>query len=223
MYKNSDYYSEIFISPDNNSFLQYYITYDQSKIKGFPNGFKPGDVDKYFIKAWATIPVSSMEILDLELHQLKDKEIENFTVQYRTTIDRSLFKNVLKIKLLPGHSQEEAHIMLIRTDYGHGKDLKHTNIDIYNKKKEKITDPEYSFIPQTFKIHNFEMALHYVFIQVEKHNPPVGPKYCLSTCQIHEERLMPTFEAWKESQIASTRLIQTLYIKSVNTRLIQQN
>ncbi len=120
-------------------------------------------------------------------------------------------------------SQEEAHIMLIRTDYGHGKDLKHTNIDIYNKKKEKITDPEYSFIPQTFKIHNFEMALHYVFIQVEKHNPLVGPKYCLSPCQIHEERLMPTFEAWKESQIASTRLIQTLYIKSVNTRLIQHN
>jgi hypothetical protein len=45
------------------------------------------------------------------------------------------------------------------------------------------------------------MALHYVLIQAEKHNPLVGPKYWLSPCQIHEERLMPTFKAWKESRI----------------------
>lgn len=119
----------------------------------------------------------------MDIHLLKDNEIENFTVQYRTIIHPSLLKDAkLEIKLLPGKSQDEAHMMLIRTDYGHGKDLRHTNIDIYNKKKEKITDPKYSFIPQTFRIHNYEMALRYVFMEVEKHNPLVGPKYWLSPC-----------------------------------------
>jgi hypothetical protein len=202
MYKNSDYYSEVFISRDNNTCQQYYITYDKSKIKGFSKDFKSSDIDKYIMKAWARIPISSIKILDLKIHQLKNKEIENFTVQYRTTIHPSLLKDrELKIKLLPSKSQDGAHMMLIRTDYGHGKDLKHINIDIYNKKKEKITDTKYSFLPQTFQIHNYEMALHYVFMQVEKHNPLVGPKYWLSPCQIHEERLMPTFKAWKESRI----------------------
>src|SRR5919112_1137087 len=108
MYKNSDYYAEIIMSPDPNFRQQYYITYDESKIKGISKGFKSSDIDKYFIKAWATIPISSTEILDLELHQLKNKEIENFTVQYRTIIHPSLSKDTMKIPLLSGYSQEDA-------------------------------------------------------------------------------------------------------------------
>ncbi len=218
-FEKEDYYSEIIIAtPENNELHQYCITYDESSMKGTSReGFRMHEINKYSTKAWGTIPLSSNEILDLSLSILKEKQIENFTVQYRTILDPRRNYKIEEGLLLPGYSNKDIHLMLIRSDYGHGIELRHVNIDLFAKNCEKISDPKNSFIEQKeFNIPFYEMALHLVFMQVEKHNPIIGPRYWLSPFQSHESRVDQTYRMWKASEMLTPLCILA---RNIHTRI----
>jgi hypothetical protein len=104
--------------------------------------------------------------------------------------------------------------MLIRSDYGHGKNLKHTNIDLYTRDGKKISDDNYSFIEQNFEIPFYEMALHYVFMQVEKHNILIGPQYWISPFKSHLGRINTVLKAWTESKVTTPLCIVSRNIQT---------
>lgn len=66
-----DYYCEIMFVPptgkNSNTLYQQYVTYEQAKVKGISKGFKLDDLNKFLLKAWATVPISGNEILDLSV------------------------------------------------------------------------------------------------------------------------------------------------------------
>ena len=200
-----DYYSEIFFTVPNDARLyHHYITYDNNKIKGIKKGFSFDDMKTYLLKAWARIPVSGNEILDLYVSSLQNKDIDNFTVQYRTIFDPNLLNSSkILIPLLPNYTQNDIHMMLIRSDYGYKNKIPHFNIDFYNKEGIKINSDENSHFEQNFKIPFYEMIFHFVFMQVEKHNKLIGPNYWLSPFQIHLDRVYSCYEAWKKSEIVT--------------------
>ena len=215
----TDYYSEIIFTPpiesDSTSLYQQYITYDKNKIKGFQKGFKPDDAQRFSIKGWATVPISGNEILDLSVYILKNREIEDFGVNYRTILDPSQLDSwKIQVPLIPGYTQQEVYSMLIRADYGHGKNLKHTNIDLYTRTGKKISESSLSFIEQKFEIPFYEMALHYVFMQAEKHNILVGPQYWISPFQTHLQRTNTVYGAWINSGVATPLCIVSRNIQT---------
>ena len=69
---------------------------------------------------------------------LANNNVEDFTMQYRTTLDKNTVNNPLRkisITLKEGYNQQDIHTLQIRTDYGHksieGK-IKHTNVVLIN-------------------------------------------------------------------------------------------
>ncbi|MGH9980931.1 MAG: hypothetical protein ACRD6U_05185 [Nitrososphaeraceae archaeon] len=212
-----DYYSEIFFTYDNELYHNY-ITYDKSKIRGINKGFKFDDTQTFLLKTWANVPVSSNEIIDLNLNLLKNNEIDNFTVQYRTIMDLNILKTgKLMIPLLSGFTQNDIHMMLIRSDFGYKNKTSHFNIDLYNKENIKINSNEHSHYEQNFTITSYEMALHLVFMQVEKHNILIGPKYWLSPFQIHIDRVYNVYESWKKSKILTPLCILS---RNIHTQIL---
>lgn len=222
-----DYCAELFFLPphDNKKLHHRYITYNQ-KLRGYPRGFKKEDFSKFNLKAWAKIPVSSNEILDMSIYLSKNNEIEDFTMQYRFVSDkRRLTNETLKIAipLKEGYAQSDIHTLNIRTDYGHenieGK-IKHTNIDVFDVFNNKINaNDDKSFITQNFEISNYESAIHYTFMQVEKINPMIGPQYWLSPFEINESRVYITYRLWQESKLSIPLCILS---KNIYVRMLEQ-
>ncbi|MGA9171001.1 MAG: hypothetical protein WBZ20_12740, partial [Nitrososphaeraceae archaeon] len=113
--------------------------------------------------------------------------------------------------------------MNIRTDYGHenieGK-IKHTNIDVFDVFNNKINaNDDKSFITQNFEISNYESAIHYTFMQVEKINPMIGPQYWLSPFGINESRVYITYRLWQESKLSIPLCILS---KNIYVRMLEQ-
>jgi hypothetical protein len=81
----SNYNTEVFyLSEEDEKTLYYtYITYDENKLKGFPNCFKNTDYSIFRFKGWANVPVSYSEIVRMRLYLLKNNEIEDFTTKRR--------------------------------------------------------------------------------------------------------------------------------------------
>jgi len=183
-----DYSVELFfLQPNENNVVHYrYVTYNQ-KLKGYPAGFKKEDYSKFNLKAWAKVPLTSRETLDLRIYYSKTNEIVDFTVQYRAVLDKESLTNPAVKSAIPlkeGYTQKDMHTLNIRTDYGEedmtGK-IKHTNIDVFDVFNNKInTNGDKSFIRQNFEIYNLASAIGYVFMQAEKTNPLVGAQYWLS-------------------------------------------
>ncbi len=175
-----------------------YVTYNR-KLNGYPRGFKKDDFHKFKLKAWATVPLSFNEKLDMTAYLSKNDELEDFTTQYRYILNRSQAKKI-RLPLEPGYSQRDIHTLHIRTDYGHkspgGKNIMHTNIELFDVFNNKIHS---TFINQDFDIPNYERAIHYVFMQVEKHSPLIGPRYWLSPFEIHPNRVNLIHILWKKS------------------------
>jgi hypothetical protein len=93
----------------------------------------------FLLKTWANVPISGNEILDLNLHLLKNNEIGKFTVQYRTIMDLNVLKTgKLLIPLLPSFTQNDIYMMLIRSDFGYKNKTSHFNIDFYTKENINI-------------------------------------------------------------------------------------
>lgn len=205
LFGKDDYYSEIFFAIPNDTKLYHnYITYDTHKVKGINKGFSFDDVKTHQLKAWTRIPISGNEILDLYVSKLQNQNIDNFTVQYRTILDPNLLKFAkILIPLLPNYTKKDIHMMLIRSDYGYKNKTPHFNIDFFNKEGIKINSDENSHFEQNFTIPFYEMVLHFVFMQVEKHNSLIGPNYWISPFQIHLDRVSKCYELWKKSGIAT--------------------
>jgi hypothetical protein len=220
-----DYCAEVFfLLPNDSRILHHrYITYNQ-KLKGYPVGFKKEDYSKFNLKAWAKVPLSSRETLDLSIYQFKNNEIEDFTVHYRAVLDKENLSNPavkISIPLKEGYTQSDIHTLNIRSDYGHkdtsGK-IKHTNIDIFDIFNNKInTNGDKSFIRQNFEIYNFASTIGYVFMQAEKTNPLVGARYWLSQLGTDENKVEVTFRLWKDSgvSIPLCLLSNNVYVKMI--------
>jgi hypothetical protein len=156
-----DYMAEMFFG---KTLHHRYITYYE-KLKGYGRGFKSQDFDKFNLKAWAIVPISNNEKLDMSVYLSKNNEIEDFRMQYRAILDQRLLSDPTKEVLLPlknGYTQQDIHSLHIRTDYGHqnnqGK-IKHTNIDLYDVFNNKINvNDEKSFVQQDFNIPHYEWA-----------------------------------------------------------------
>ena len=219
-----DYCAEIFFLSNEDRVLHHiYITYNQ-KLKGYPLGFKKDDYSKFNLKAWATVPLTSNEILDLSMYQSKNNEIEKFTVQYLAILDkRSLANPAIKtaIPLEEGYAQSDMHTLNIRTDYGHkdraGK-IKHTNIDVFDVFNNKInTNGDKSFIRQNFEIHNLASAIGYIFMQAEQNNPRIGALYWLSRLGTDENKVEVTYRLWRDSGVSIPLCILSynIYVKMI--------
>jgi hypothetical protein len=222
-----DYCAELFFLPPNdNKILHHrYITYNQ-KLKGYPGGFKKEDFSKFNLKAWAKIPISSNEILNMSIYLSKNNEIEDFTMQYRFVFDkRDLANQALKIAipLKEGYTQNDIHTLNIRTDYGHKnieRKIKHTNIDLFDIFNNKINaNDDKSFIKQNFEISSYESAIHYTFMQAEKINLRIGPQYWLSPFGINENRVDITHKLWQESRLSIPLCVLS---KNIYVRIIEQ-
>jgi hypothetical protein len=149
-----DYCAELFyLLPTDNKILHHrFVTYNQ-KLKGYPRGFKKEDFSKFNLKAWATVPISYDEKLDMSVY-LANNNVEDFTMQYRTHLDKTIVNNLLRkiaISLKEGYSQQDIHTLQIRTDYGHktieGK-IKHTNVELLDVFNNKINGDDTSFIKE---------------------------------------------------------------------------
>lgn len=222
-----DYYAELFfLQPNDSKVLHHrYITYKQ-KLKGYPRGFKKEDFSKFKLKAWSMVPLSSNENLDMSIYLSKSNETEDFTMQYRFVFDRCVLtdpKIKITIPLKEGYTQQDIHTLHIRTDYGHknieGK-IRHTNIDLLDVFNNKINvNDDKSFIIQNFDISNYEMAMHYIFIQVETINPLVGPQYWISPFGIHRNRVDYIHRSWQDSKLSIPLCVLS---RNVSVRMIER-
>jgi hypothetical protein len=219
-----NYYTEVFylLEHDEKTLYYTYITYDNKKLEGFPAGYGNNDYSFFRLKAWANVPISNSEIVRMRLYLLKNKEIEDFTVQYETVVDPKIRKKIL-LPLKPEYTEQDIHKLLIRSDYGH-KDkqqnkLKHTNVEVLNVKGNKINkDDNMSFIDQSFDVPNYEMAVHYVFMQAEKYNPLIGAYYWISPFGIHDNRVGELYKLWQEAQLSTPLCILA---RNVNISIIK--
>jgi hypothetical protein len=197
------------------------VTYNQ-KLKGYPRGFKKKDFSKFNLKAWASVPISYDEKLDMSVY-LANNNVEDFTMQYRVHLDKTVVSNPqrkIAITLEEGYSQHDIHTLQIRTDYGHKNiegNIKHTNIELFDIFNNKINTDDASFIKQSFDIPSYEWTIHYIFMQVEKFNPLIGPKYWLSPFGIHENRVDIIHKLWQESGlfIPLCILSSNVYVKMI--------
>jgi hypothetical protein len=55
------------------------VTHDKGKLKGF----RIGELQKYSILAWATVPISKHQVLDMRLFTDLNNRMLDFTMQYR--------------------------------------------------------------------------------------------------------------------------------------------
>jgi hypothetical protein len=219
-----DYRAELFLILPHDKMLHHrYITYNQ-KLKGYPTGFKKGDYSKFNLKAWAQVPISSNEIVDMSIYLSKNNDIEDFTMQYRLTFDkRHLANNGIKIvlPLKEGYIQNDIHTLNIRTDYGHkditGK-IKHTIIDAFDVFNNKInTNGDKSFIKQNFEFYDLASAIGYIFMQAEKINPLIGAQYWLARLGTDQEKVEVTYRLWKDSGVSIPLCIlsNNIYVKII--------
>jgi len=88
-------------SQDEYDYL--YVTFDKNKLKGLQRY----NIQNYNIQAWAIIPITENEVVDMTLFTGKDNRMKSFTMQYRDT---------------------QAHLN-IRSDYGHGPHDPHFDIN----------------------------------------------------------------------------------------------
>jgi hypothetical protein len=112
----------------------------------------------------------------------KNNEIVEHTVQYRNNKDN----------------------IQIRSDYGHGPDKPHFDIIIKDNDGKKIADID---VIQDVNFLNFECIINAVFMQIEKYDVLIGPKFWISPMGIHPERINIIYKEWKDSNIKTSLAI----------------
>lgn len=135
------------------------------------------DINRFNINAWANFPLDENSNIDLRLFSDKANEILEHTVQYRNRAEKTT----------------------IRSDYGHTPDKPH--FDIIIEKDGRRIDLN---VDQDQKFHSFESIINAVFMQVEKFDSLIGPKYWISPMNIHTERIEIINNEWKKAQILTT-------------------
>jgi hypothetical protein len=104
----------------------------------------------------------------------------------------------------------------IRSDYGHGIQDPHIDVEFLDQGGKKILDEK---VPQTDNFLNYEAAINAVFMQVEKYNPLIGARYWLSPADIHPMRIDIVNEL-KNSLDVLTPL--TILARAINVRLYEE-
>jgi hypothetical protein len=117
------------------------------------------------------VPISNHELINMRLITGKDDKIQDFTMQYRD-------ENVKQ----PKHPDIKS--LYIRSDYGHGKDNPHVNIEYLDANRKKIhSRPP---IPLEENFGNYEAAINLILKVAEQNNPLVGASYWLSPVGVHD-------------------------------------
>src|SRR3954447_10645270 len=110
-----------FLVMGTNDYYDYtYVTYNKDRLKGF----QLKNISKYNIQAWGNIPITDNGVVDMRLFVGKDDGILEFTMQYRDHV---------RYKGLPG-------ILNIRSDYGHGTQDPHIDVEFLDQNGNKILD-----------------------------------------------------------------------------------
>jgi hypothetical protein len=130
---------------DINDYDYACVTFNKRKLRGFQRK----SISKYNIQAWANVPITENGTVDMRLFVGKDNKIQEFTMQYR---DHVKYKGILGM-------------LNIRSDYGHGIQDPHIDIELLDQDIQKILDEK---APQTDNFLNYEAAINAVFMQVEK-------------------------------------------------------
>jgi hypothetical protein len=160
----------------------------------------------------------------MSVYLTNDNEVEDFTMQYRTIFDKTSVSDPnrkISLPLKEGYVQQDIHSLIIRTDYGHKtmqSKIRHTNIELLDVFNNKINvNDDMSFIEQNFDIPSYERAIDYIFMQVEKCNTLIGPKYWISPFGVHENRLNFTKRLWQESGVSIPLCIlsKNIYVKMI--------
>jgi hypothetical protein len=180
----------------HNDYGYGYITFNKRKLRGFQRN----SISKYNIQAWANIPIAENGTVDMRLFVGKDNNLQEFTMQYR---DHVKYKGILGI-------------LNIRSDYGHGIQDPHIDVEFLDQSGKKILDEK---VPQTDNFLNYEDAINAVFMQVEKYNPLIGARYWLSPAYIHPMRVDIVSEL-KNSLDVLTPL--TILARVINVRLYEE-
>jgi hypothetical protein len=168
-----------------------YCTFDTDRLKGR----RRDKLDKYNVQANASIPITSSEIIDMNLFTGKDDKILSFTMQYR-----NLSSN-----------------LNIRSDYSHGSNYPHIDIEKRDQNKNKILDID---VPQVDEFLNYESAINAVLMQVEKYNPLIGLRYWLFPGEIHSARIPVIYQIWKEARLRTPLVI---FSRMINIQLYEQS
>jgi len=178
---NKKFYYEAFIQnePIPNSYCHLFFTNDTQKLKKSPEEF---DFGKYNINSWAKIPLDNYSVIDVRLFVNKNNEILEHTVQYRNDKDN----------------------IKIRSDYGHGPNKPHFDIIITDKDGKQIANID---VIQNVNFLNFECIINAVFMQIEKYDVFIGPKFWISPINIHPERINIIYKEWKDSNIKTSLAI----------------
>jgi hypothetical protein len=193
--QNEEYMKKLYMEAtlqveDNQEHYDYfYVTYNKNKLKG-PQGH---NTQNYNIQAWATIPITMYEVVDMTLFTGKDNKMKSFTMQYR---------------------DNQAHLN-IRSDYGHGPHDPHFDIEIRDTNGKKVHDID---VKQDENFINYEVAMNAVFMQVEKYNPLIGAKYWLSPAGIYDDRILYLAELRRKYKLSTSI---TILARAINIRLYE--
>jgi hypothetical protein len=186
-----------------------YVTYDKNKLKGF----KIGELQRYNMQAWATVPISENQVLDMRLFTDQDNRILDFTMQYRGPFNNLEYA-------LASHTQLRQQTTIhIRSDYGHvgGVHYPHFDIQLFDNYGRKVSDQD---VPQDENFSNYESAINAVFMQVEKLSDPlIGAKYWLSPAEIAPERVSILSDLRKKYNILTSLSVVS---RIINLRTLEE-
>lgn len=183
-----------------------YVTYDKGKLKGF----KIGELKKYSMLAWATVPISKNQILDMRLFTDLNNKILDFSMQYRGP-----FNNVEYLLSTSNQPTGETTVH-IRSDYGHGTSYPHFDIQVLDHRGKRIDDID---VLQSQTFISYESAINAVFMQVEKLSDPlIGAKYWLSPAEIQPERVSILADFRKKYNVLTSLSIIS---RTINFRIFE--
>lgn len=210
-FTHEDYYFETIVKYSElskQSLLRFYSTKSLNKLRLLnASANMANKMKRYNIISYASIPVSPYESFDMNIYVTNNNDIENFKVNYRN-YKPTPFAPDVQTGLLPGYTYKDITLILMRSDFGHGVENPHTNINYYKITESetiKINDKSIDYIPQTIKFGNYyqggiDQMINLVLCQAEKINPHIGLKYWLLTnyFPIDENQII---NLWKESKV----------------------
>jgi len=175
-----------------------YSTYNESRLKGYDRS----KIVDHYTQAWATIPLDSNETIDMRLITDRNNRIQDFTMQYRYTIQNS--------------DQQ----LLIRADYGHGNKYPHMDVEIISNKQKLLSID----VVQNGSFPSYEYVVNMVLLQAEKFEPEVGAKYWVSPSCIHPNRVDYIKKRWLEDKKTyQLKTSLTVISRAVNLVCIQNS
>jgi len=221
---HDDYYFEALLKydvPSEQSIYYFYSTNYQNKLTLLENVSSTiNKMNGYNIISNASIPVSPSEIFDMNIYVTNSNEIQKFAVNYRN-YKPPPFAPGIPTGLLPNYDHKDLSLITIRSDFGHGKEKPHTNINYFKEissKKIKINDKSIDYLSQNIKFDNYdqgglEQMINLVLTEAELVSKHVGIEYWLLTNYISIDKNQ-IIQLWEDSGVKTPLCILSNNIRN---------